>query len=55
MDLKKKKIELALSFVQKLFFVKKNTFFLQFSRIATPWSRKKLLLKFSFLEVTLRP
>ena len=36
--------ELALNFVQKQYFT------LHFSRIETPWSSKKLILKFSFYE-----
>ena len=51
-----KHTELALSFVQKQYFsLKKNRFPLHFSQIGTLWTRKKLLLKFSIFEGTLRP
>ena len=51
-----KHTELALNFIQKQYFSeKKDTFPLHFNLIGTPWTRKKLLLKFSVFEGTLRP
>ena len=47
--------ELALNFIQKQYFSPRKTFSFYYSRIATPWIRKKLFLKFSFLKDTQRP
>ena len=48
--------ELTLNFNQKQYFSeKKNTFPLHFSGVGTPWTRKKLLLKFYIFEGTMRP
>ena len=49
-----KHTQLALNFIQKQYFSEKNTFPLYFSRIGTPWTSKKLLLKFSIFEGILR-
>ena len=50
-----KHTELASNFVQEQYFSLKNKFPFHFSRIGTLWIRKKLLLKFSVFEGTLRP
>ena len=53
---KYKRTRLSLNFVQKQSFSYGNTFSFPFIRTATPWhSKKRLFLKFSFFEGTLRP
>ena len=54
-DEKYKETELALNFIQKQYFSQKNPFSLHYSQIATPWTSKKLSLKFLLLKGTLRP
>ena len=54
-DEKCKQRELSLNFIQKQYFSQKSTFPLHYSWIATPWTSKKLFLKFSSFKGTLRP
>ena len=47
--------ELAWNFIQINFIVKKKTFFLHYSRIATPRTRKNMFLNFLVFTGTRRP